>query len=299
MQEARRLTLRISDDQAGSRVDTLLRKELQLSSAAVRRVKYLPGGITLDGQTVHTNALVKPGQLLSVQIGDVTAGDALRPMPGALHIVYEDEDLLVVDKPAPQAVHPGPTHKGDTLANHLRYYYGQIGLQADVHPVSRLDSGTSGLLLVAKHAYAHARLIAALHTAALTRRYLAVCEGTLQPMNGCVDLPIGRAPGEVLRRMVCADGDAARTHYETLQTNAGRSLVALTLDTGRTHQIRVHMAALGCPVVGDFLYGEEIPALPGRFALHAAALSFHHPVSGREIHLASPLPASLSALLVE
>ncbi len=299
MQETRRLTLHITQVHAGARVDTLLRKVLHLSSAAVRRVKYLPGGITLDGETVFTNALVKPGQLLSVRLGDLPSPGALRPMPGPLNIVYEDDDVLVVDKPAPLAVHPGPGNKDASLVNYLLYYYQQIGLIAQVHPVSRLDSGTSGLLLVAKHAHAHARMIEALHTKAFTRRYLAVCEGAPPAAVGCVDLPIGRMPGQVLRRMVCADGAPARTQYETLRTGNGRSLLALTLDTGRTHQIRVHMAAQSCPLAGDFLYGQELATLPGRFALHAASLSFCHPLSGRAIVLESPLPESLAALLIE
>lgn len=294
---ARRLALAITDKQDGARVDRLLRRELHLSAGAVRRAKRIPSGITLDGADVYTIATVQAGQTLSVQVGDARAEQHLIPMQGELSIAYEDEDLLIIDKAAPLAVHPSPTYFGDTLANYLLFYYEQIGLIADFHPVSRLDRGTSGLMAVAKHAHAHERLAALLHGPDFRREYLAVCEGIPTPREGCVDAPIGREPGEVLRRAVREDGAPARTQYRTLQSDGARTLLRLRLETGRTHQIRVHMASLGCPLVGDFLYGEEVENLPGRFALHSAYLSLRHPISGVQLDFSSPLPEALSALL--
>ena len=184
-----------------------------------------------------------------------------------------------------------------TLANFILHHYQTQGLTAGFHPVNRLDRGTSGLMAVAKHAYAHQRLQTQLQTGELRRRYLAICQGTPPQEEGWVDQPIRRLPGSVLMRQVHPQGAPARTHYRLLRRGGGRSLVELVLDTGRTHQIRVHMAFLGCPLAGDFLYGEELPELPERFALHSAALRLLQPVNGEEITLTSPLPPALEVLL--
>ena len=277
----RRLTLRLGEAQAGRTVHTLLRQELLLSAASVRRAKTLPDGILLDGQPVFTNQTGRAGQLLSVAVGDVAGSEQIPPVPGPLNIRYEDEDLVVVEKEGGVPVHPSQGHHGDTLANFLLAHYRDQGLVAAFHPVNRLDRGTSGLMAVAKHAHAHERLQHQLRTGELARTYLAVCQGVPVPRRGCVDQPIGRLPGSVLKRQVCPQGAQARTHY-----------------AGRTHQIRVHMAFLGCPLAGDFLYGTELEALPQRFALHSASLRLRQPVTGEEIALSSPLPAALSALLI-
>lgn len=293
----RRLTLPISAALAGRPVGTLLRRELGLSAAAVRRAKDQPDGILLDGRPVFTNVPVRAGQVLSVAVGDVTGSDQIAPVPGPLTIRYEDEDLLVLDKPGDLAVHPSPGHHGDTLANFLLAHYQAQQLTAAFHPVNRLDRGTSGLMAVAKHAHAHELLQRQLQTGRLQRTYLAVCEGVPVPRRGGIDAPIGRAPDSVLKREVRPDGAAARTHYEVLRTGAGRSLVRLVLDTGRTHQIRVHLAHLGCPLAGDFLYGRELVQLPQRFALHSASIRLFQPVTGERITLCSPLPEPLQHLL--
>ncbi len=293
----RRLTLSIHPAQEGREVNTLLRKELGLSGASVRRAKQMPDGILLDGCLVFTNARVRAGQTLSVAVGDPAGSDQIAPVPGPLDIRYEDEDLLVLNKDGQTPVHPSQGHHGDTLANFLMAYYASVDLVAAFHPVNRLDRGTSGLMAVAKHPHAHEVLQRQLREGRLTRTYLAVCQGVPDPAAGTVEAPIGREPGSVLRRMVTPAGAFARTHYETLRTGRGRSLVRLRLDTGRTHQIRVHMAHLGCPLVGDFLYGRETEELPDRFALHSAAIRLEQPVTGQEIRLEAPLPRALADLL--
>lgn len=293
----RTLTLTITPARAGKDINTLLRRELHLSAADVRRAKALPQGILLDGTPVFTTARVQPGQTLSVVVGDQEGSDTIQPVPGPLDIRYEDEDLLIVDKAGGVPVHPSQGHHGDTLANFILHHYQSQGLTAGFHPVNRLDRGTSGLMAVAKHAYAHQRLQTQLQTGELRRRYLAICQGTPPQEEGWVDQPIRRLPGSVLMRQVHPQGAPARTHYRLLRRGGGRSLVELVLDTGRTHQIRVHMAFLGCPLAGDFLYGEELPELPERFALHSAALRLLQPVNGEEITLTSPLPPALEALL--
>ena len=295
----RRLTLTVDRARHGTDVNTLLRKELALSAAAVRRAKALPGGITLDGLPVFTTARAGEGQVLSVAVGDGASNPAIQAVEGPLDIRYEDDDLLILDKAGGVPVHPSQGHHGDTLANYLYHHYETIGLTAAFHPVNRLDRGTSGLMAVAKHAHAHERLQAQLRDGTLKRTYLAVCQGVPDPLSGVIDLPIARAPGSVLRRRADPDGSPARTHYRVLDTGNGRSLVALALDTGRTHQIRVHLSWLGCPLAGDFLYGTEDPALPNRFALHSASLTLRQPVTGQVLALTSPLPDELYALLQE
>lgn len=293
----RRLTTHITQDQTRASVQTILRQELGLSAAAVRRAKALADGILLDGEPVFTNVRVKAGQVLAVAVGDQAGSDQIAPVPGPLDLVYEDEDLVIVDKAGGVPVHPSQGHYGDTLANFLMAYYVAQGLTAAFHPVNRLDRGTSGLMAVAKHAHAHEKLQEQLQNGQLRRTYLAVCEGVPVPRRGCVDAPIARAPGSVLKRQVCPQGAEARTHYDVLRTGNGRALVRLSLETGRTHQIRVHLAHLGCPLTGDFLYGTELPQLPGRFALHSAAIRLHQPVTGQPLSFASPLPAALGDLL--
>lgn len=293
----RRLTLPIGADQEGKPVNTLLRRELALSAASVRRAKALADGILLDGQPVFTNAIARRGQTLTVAVGDAAGSDQIAPVPGPLTIVYEDEDLLVADKAGGVPVHPSQGHHGDTLANFLMAHYEAQGLVAAFHPVNRLDRGTSGLMAVAKHAHAHELLQRQLQEGVLQRTYLAVCQGIPQPRQGTIDQPICRLPGSVLKRQVSPQGAPARTHYEVLETGGGRSLVRLRLDTGRTHQIRVHMAYLGCPLAGDFLYGRELPELPERFALHSASIRLRQPITGQEIALTSPLPEALGRLL--
>lgn len=293
----RTLTLTITPARAGKDINTLLRRELHLSAADVRRAKALPQGILLDGTPVFTTARVQPGQTLSVVVGDQEGSDTIQPVPGPLDIRYEDEDLLIVDKAGGVPVHPSQGHHGDTLANFILHHYQTQGLTAGFHPVNRLDRGTSGLMAVAKHAYAHQRLQTQLQTGELRRRYLAICQGTPPQEEGWVDQPIRRLPGSVLMRQVHPQGAPARTHYRLLRRGGGHSFIELALETGRTHQIRVHMAFLGCPLAGDFLYGEELPELPERFALHSAALRLLQPVNGEEITLTSPLPPALEALL--
>ena len=295
--EPRRLTLTVEEEQDGQTVDTLLRRTLRLSGTSVKRAKRAEDGIRLDGVPVYVTARAAAGQVLSVLVGDTEGEIGLTPTPGDLPIVYEDGDLLLLDKPAGRPVHPGPGHFDDTIGNLLTYYYKKTGQTVKFRPVNRLDRGTSGLMCAAKHAHAHERLKEQLHSSAFRRIYLAVCDGVPPEEAGTVDAPIGRAEGSLLAREVRPDGAPARTRYQVLGRHQGRSLLRLELDTGRTHQIRVHMAWLGCPLTGDFLYGTEDRALIGRTALHSAGLSLIHPVTGAPVIRTSLLPADMAALI--
>lgn len=293
---SRRLELTITPELAGVKVDTLLKRHLHLSGTVVRRIKWLEDGILADGVRVRTDFRPAAGQVLSVRLSDPHRNSGLVPAPGPLDIVYEDEDVIVLNKVPGVSVHPGPGHFDDTLGNFLVDYYEKTGQEADFHPVHRLDRGTSGLLVSAKHPHAQEVLKNQLHTTRFRRIYLAVCEGVPDPLAGVVDAPLGPKPGSLMEQMVRPDGKSARTRYETLEVWNGRALLRLELDTGRTHQIRLHMAYIGCPLTGDFLYGTENRALISRPALHSAELSFRHPITGKALEFRSPLPEDMTRL---
>ncbi|MEG1878683.1 MAG: RluA family pseudouridine synthase [Pseudoflavonifractor sp.] len=291
--EQRRLTLTVTAEQAGTKVDTLLRSGLGLSGTVIRRIKWLPDGILLDGLRVQTDARPAGGQILSVLVGDPSRLSGIVPAAGPLDIVYEDGDMLVLNKAPGITVHPGPGHYDDTLGNFLLDYYDKTGVMADFHPVHRLDKGTSGLMVVAKHAHAQELLKRQLHTPDFRRIYLAVCEGVPEPPFGVIDAPIGPVEGSLIARQVRPDGLPARTQYRVLETKNSRSLLRLELESGRTHQIRVHMAYLGHPLVGDFLYGTENQALITRPALHSAELHCRQPITGELLEFQVELPEDI------
>ena len=295
--QVRRVSLTVPPERAGQKVDTLLRKELGLSGTVIRRIKWLDDGILLDGERVFTSRRVEPGQVLTVRLSDPERRSGVVPAPGPLDIVYEDGDMLVLNKAPGMLVHPGAGHFSDTIGNFLLDYYDRTGVEADFHPVHRLDKGTSGLMVVAKHPHAQEVLKNQLHTAEFRRIYLAVCLGGPAEERGTVDAPIGMAEGSIVARAVRPDGLPARTHYRVLERRGDRALVRLELETGRTHQIRVHMAHLGCPLAGDFLYGVEDKDLIPRPALHSSELTVRQPVTGEMLAFTCPIPADMARLM--
>ena len=293
----RRLELPITGALAGIKVDTLLKRHLGLSGTVVRRIKWLPDGILVDGARVNTRFCPQEGQVLSVRLSDPERRSGILPAPGPLDIVYEDGDVVVLNKAPGVPVHPGPGHYSDTVGNYLLHYYDQAGTEGDFHPVHRLDRGTSGLLVVARHPHAQEVLKAQLHTDGFRREYLAVCQGVPEPFAGTVDAPLGPKPGSLVEQMVRPDGKPARTHYAVVKAGENCALVRLVLDTGRTHQIRVHLAHLGHPLVGDFLYGTEEPERIPRPALHSHRLTFRHPITGQEMSFTAPVPQDMKQLM--
>lgn len=291
--DERRVEYTVTEPQ---KVDTLLRQTLRCSSAVIRTAKRYPDGILLDGGHATTAQTALPGQVLSILVADREDG-GLAAAEGPVDIVYEDEDILIVNKAAGVAVHPGPGHYDDTLGNFLTDYYKKQGIPFAFRPAHRLDRNTSGLMVVARHAHAQERLKGQLHTGDFCREYLAVCRGVPEQGSGVIDQPIGRVDGSVLKREVRPDGNRAVTRYEVLSTNEGRSLVRLELETGRTHQIRVHMAWLGHPLIGDFLYGVEEPELIGRTALHSWKLRLKQPLTGERLEWTAPPPEDMVSLL--
>lgn len=293
----RRLTFTVPPEKAGQKVDTLLRRELRLSGTVIRRAKWLEDGILLDGVRVYTSHKAEEGQVLSIRVSDPELRSGVVPVPGPLNIVYEDADILVINKAPGMLVHPGAGHFSDTVGNYLMDYYRRQKVEADFHPVHRLDKGTSGLMVVAKHPHAQERLKRQLHTPDFRRIYLAVCMGRPSAEAGVIDAPIGRSERSILAREVRPDGQPARTEYRILAAGAWGSLLQLELATGRTHQIRVHMAYLHCPLAGDFLYGSEDGGLISRPALHSWKLELVQPVTGERLHFQIQPPEDMARLL--
>lgn len=290
------LTHTVLPEEEGRMVKGILRGSLQLSYTLLKSLKWRENAILLNGQSMHVNAIVHAGDVVSVALSERTPREDLYcENTAAPDIVYEDEDLLVLNKPAGVAMHPkADDAAAPSLAAMLTGYLGEGSVP---HFVSRLDKGTSGLLIAAKSGYVHDRLRRALHSSELRREYRAVAVGQVTPPRGVINAPIGRADGSIIRRCVREDGLVSRTEYEVLQTTERFTLLRLRPETGRTHQLRVHMAYLGHPLVGDWLYGTENKNLIARPALHSYELWFTQPITGQELHFTASIPQDMQRLL--
>ncbi len=288
--------LQLAADCAGERLDQFLARAIPAlsRSAAQRLIEH--GQVLVAGRPARAGERLKAGQPVQVSIPP-PAPSELVPEPRPLAIVYEDADMLVLDKPAGVVVHPSAGHATGTLVHALLAHCGalsSIGGEQRPGIVHRLDKDTSGLLLVAKNDRAHAALARQLAQRSMTKHYLALVCGTPRPAEGLIEAPIGRSPRDRKRMAIVADGRPARTRYFSLGAAAGYSAVLARLETGRTHQLRVHFAAIGCPIAGDSLYGKAGgPA--GRLWLHAWRLAFDRPGDGERLVLEAPLPPELLA----
>ena len=286
------LNYRAADQDTGKRVEAILLGPLQISRSLLSRLKRRENGICVNGQRVYSTYVLRAGDMVTVDVGDREPRQ-LDPIEMDLVIVYEDEDLLVLDKPANVPVHTTKDPRERNLEQGLLRYLAEGDYP---HFVSRLDKGTTGLMLVAKSGYAHELMKRRLHTESFRREYLAVAEGEVTPACGVIDAPIGLAEGSSYRHCVRPDGAKSVTSYETLSASNGRTLLRLLPQTGRTHQLRVHMAHLGFPLTGDWLYGERCDEID-RPALHSCRLSFIHPLTGKHIECDSPIPPDMQNLL--
>ena len=290
------LTYTVPPEEDGVCVRHILKAKLHFSTHAVTRLTRAENGITVNGAHARTVDPVRTGDVVAVRSDDLRPPKVL-PTPGdwPLPIVYEDAHLLILNKPAGMTAHASNfLPDTPTVAGALAY---QRGTAFIFHVVNRLDKGTTGLMAVAKSGYIHDRLRRMLHSEGFRREYRAVCVGCPEPPAGIIDAPIGRDETSTVRRTVRPDGQYAVSRYEVLSTRNGLSLVKLLPETGRTHQLRVHMAYIGHPLAGDWLYGTEAPALIPRPALHACALTLTHPVTGEVLHFTAPIPEDMQALI--
>ena len=295
---------RLVADRSDERLDLFVaRRTPSLTRSRVRRL-IDDGLVTVDGRTAaKAGVKLGAGQQVQVTVPPPQPID-LEPEAIPLNIVFEDEDLLVVDKPAGLATHPSPGHSRHTLVHAVLAHCPDLsGIGGKQRPgiVHRLDKDTSGLIIVAKHDAAHLSLAQQLKERRVEKRYLALVEGRPEPPEGVIDAPIGRHPQHRKRMAVVEGGREARTRYRVVREVAGRSLVEVSPEHGRTHQIRVHLAAIGHPVIGDPMYGRRggRPSSLRRQFLHAQRLAFRHPRTGERLELEAPLPEDLEKALAE
>ncbi|MBO8137331.1 MAG: RluA family pseudouridine synthase [Desulfotomaculum sp.] len=285
---------RVTGTEAGRTVKSLLYKNMCFSSTMIRRLKK-NAGVLVNEKPVYLNHRLKEGDLITINI--ITKDkSSIKPQPLPVDIVFEDQHLLIVNKPAGMLVHPLKHEPENTLANAVVYYYQQQNIEAAFHPVSRLDRDTSGLVVVAKHPHSGYLLSKQLHTRNFQREYLAVVHGEIKHLKAVIALPIARCPGSSVKHRVDPGGRKAVTHYQVIKTMNDAALVRLRLETGRTHQIRVHMSHIGHPLVGDELYGGSRDKI-SRQALHCCRVKLVHPITGEQISKESSLPRDMQNLL--
>ena len=296
-----RTALTAGPEAAGERLDSFLAARLPglTRSAAARLIET--GQVLVDGKPARKSARLAGGETVEVTLPDPEPADAL-PQDIPLDVVYEDNDVIVVNKPSGLVVHPAPGHPDGTLVNALLHHCGGSlsGVGGELRPgiVHRIDRDTSGLIIAAKNDAAHQALAAQLADHTLARTYEAVAAGSFREDGGTVDAPIGRCLSDRKKMAVVPNGKRAVTHWEVLERFPGYTYVRCRLETGRTHQIRVHMAHLGHPIYGDMVYGgkKPVPGLTGQ-CLHAVGLRFVHPRTGETVELSCPLSGEFQALL--
>lgn len=283
--------LKIIPEYDGANIMTVLKQHYKMSTSLIKKLRSYDEGIYLNGAHARTVDFVKEGDILKITLRE-GASENIVPVNIPLDIVFEDEDILVINKPPDMPTHPSMGNYENSLANGVMYYFKTRGGERVFRAVNRLDKDTSGLMTVAKNAYIHARLGDEIRLGELSRRYMCIVCGDVME-DGTVDAPIKRAGDSVINRIVSPDGQRAVTHYRVVKRYGNYTLLEMELETGRTHQIRVHMAYMGHPLAGDWLYGEENKELIPRQMLHSCFLRFVHPVSGKILEFNSPLPRDM------
>ncbi len=297
----------VKKEDEGLKIKSILKGNLGFSTRLLNKLK-IQGGVFLEGEPAKMHLKPQEGQVITIGLPEERSDFIPEDIP--ISIVYEDEDLLIVNKQAGYVVHPTNGHPIHTLANGIMKYMIDSEQNFKIRFVNRLDMNTSGLLIVAKNSFCQKDFAVQMANDQVIKKYVALVTGHVTADSGTIDLPIGKADEERVERIVREDGAPSVTHYQVLNRYTKKginrkeelivkefTLVELLLETGRTHQIRVHMAELGHPVVGDVLYGEDSPLLIERQALHATYLRFGHPVTKEILELEAPLPKDMMDLI--
>ncbi|SCY42388.1 23S rRNA pseudouridine1911/1915/1917 synthase [Pseudobutyrivibrio sp. AR14] len=292
----RTLTYEISTEYNSFPIDKYLKSQ-GYSSANITAIKKMPNNVVINGQWVHMNRKLSAGEVLTVNISEDNSSEKIPPVKMPLDIVYEDEDIIVINKPAGLPIHPSLNHYEDSLANGLAYYYESQGKPFIFRCANRLDKNTSGLTVIAKHLVSANILSTMVKNRQFHREYYAIVRGTLAEKTGTIDAPIGRVDDSIITRQVdFENGERAVTHYEVIKENNGHSLVSIHLETGRTHQIRVHFKYIGHPLIGDHLYNPDFEYM-NRQALHSHKIEFTHPITGSPMSFVADLPTDMQFIL--
>lgn len=280
----------------GLRVEQYLRRK-GYSGQNLTEIKRMPESILVNGSHYYMRQQLAAGDCLKVCICETNCSRKIPPVQLPLDIIYEDDDLIVINKPAGMPVHPSLNHYTSSMANALAWYYQQQGKPFIFRCCNRLDRDTSGLTMVAKHLVSASILSDMVRRHRIHREYLAIVRGMVTPDSGTINAPLARMPGTIIERAVDFEhGETAVTHYKVVDQKNGHSLVSLCLETGRTHQIRIHMKHLGFPLIGDYLYNPDMEHIE-RQALHSHRLAFTHPITEEKMDFTSPLPKDMESVL--
>ncbi len=294
----RRLEYPVGQESDGLRIEQFLRRK-GYSRGCLALIKRTPDGALVNGQPRYLNQRLAAGETLQILLLEEAVSEKIVPVKLPFHILYEDEDLLVVNKAAGMPTHPSMNNYTNSMANALAWYYKEQGKPFVFRCTNRLDRDTSGLTVVAKNPLSSCILADMAVKKQIHREYRAIVRGLVEPEAGTIDAPLSRKPGSILEREVdFAKGERAVTHYQVIEEKNGHSLVSLVLETGRTHQIRVHMKYLGFPLIGDYLYNPDMEHM-ARQALHSYRLAFCHPVTGENMEFTAPLPEDMRQVLRE
>ena len=278
-----------------SNINQILKQELNISSRLLQKL-INSKHIYLNNNIVDTRNSVKLNDVISVNLDFDEESENIIPQKMNLNIVYEDDAILIINKPPKIAIHPSILHYNDSLANGVKYYFDEINLHRKIRPVNRLDFNTSGLVLFAKNQYVQECLISQMKNHTFYKEYIAVVSGKFKEKTGVINLPIARKENSIIERCISQTGQQAITHYEVFQEFTDISVVKCILETGRTHQIRLHMSAIGHPLIGDSMYGITSNFID-RQALHSSKISFIHPISKEHMSFECSLPEDIQRLL--
>ncbi len=288
----------IDEDSAGLRVEQFLRRK-RYSRQNLSEIKRMPKSILVNGVHYYMRQELSKGDHLQVRICETQNSEKIPPTKLPLDIIYEDEDLLVLNKPAGMPIHPSLNNYTNSMANALAYYFQSQGKPFIFRCCNRLDRDTSGLTIVSKHLVSGSILSDMTKYREVHREYLAIARGSVTPSEGTIQAPLGRKEGTIIERTVDWEhGEDAVTHYKVVKEANGHSLVSLRLETGRTHQIRIHMKYLGYPLIGDYLYNPDMEYMT-RQALHSHHMEFTHPITGEHMSFTAPLPEDMARVMQE
>ena len=288
----------IDEDSAGLRVEQFLRRK-RYSGQNLSEIKRMPKSILVNGVHYYMRQELSKGDHLQVCICETKNSEKIPPTNLPLDIIYEDEDILVLNKPAGMPIHPSLNNYTNSMANALAYYFQSQGKPFIFRCCNRLDRDTSGLTIVSKHLVSGSILSDMTKYREVHREYLAIARGSVTPSEGTIHAPLGRKEGTIIERTVDWEhGEDAVTHYKVVKEANGHSLVSLRLETGRTHQIRIHMKYLGYPLIGDYLYNPDMEYMT-RQALHSHHMEFTHPITGEHMSFTAPLPEDMARVMQE
>jgi len=289
------LNYRVCTNDSAKSLKEILIKKMNISKNLITILKQ-NNKILLNNLNVNINFFVIPGDKITILLDHAESTKNIEPQNMPLEILYEDDSIIALNKPPHIVVHPTYNHPSGTLANALAYYFAKTNQSLKIRPVSRLDKGTSGIVIFAKNQYVQDCLAKQMKTLCFKKEYIGIVKNHMPEKSGTINLPIARKPGSIISRYISPSGAPSITHYKILRLLKYASIVKFNLETGRTHQIRVHCQSVGTPLIGDTLYGESSSEIR-RQALHSAKVKLIHPKTKKHLKLYSPLPYDIKGLL--